>query len=57
MHAGLNPKSGDFSLQAQGFFVKDGKKAGPLGLFTVTGNLFTLFNKTLYGVIHSKLIC
>ena len=56
LHAGLNPKSGDFSLQAQGFFVKDGKKAGPLGLFTVTGNLFTLFNNIIAVGNNNKLL-
>lgn len=43
LHAGLNPQSGDFSLEASGFVIRDGKKASPLGLFTCAGNLYTLF--------------
>lgn len=42
MHAGANPTTGDFSLEAKGFLVEDGKKAGPVELFTVAGNFFTL---------------
>ena len=43
LHAGLNPQSGDFSLEASGYLIRDGKKASPLGLFTCAGNLYTLF--------------
>ena len=44
LHAGLNPTSGDFSLQAEGFHIVDGKKDKPITLFTLSGNLFNLFN-------------
>jgi len=44
LHAGLNPQSGDFSLEAEGFLIKDGKKASALKLMTVGGNIYTLFN-------------
>lgn len=43
-HAGINSTSGDFSLQAQGFLIKDGKKDMPVSLITVSGNILDLFN-------------
>lgn len=43
LHAGLNPNSGNFSLQAEGFMIRDGKLAEPIALITVAGNLFELF--------------
>ncbi|MGI6644792.1 MAG: TldD/PmbA family protein [Bacilli bacterium] len=43
LHAGMNPTSGDFSLQANGFIIKDGKIDSPLNLITVAGNLVDLF--------------
>lgn len=43
LHAGLNEKSGDFSLQAKGFLVEDGKVTSPVNLITIAGNLLTLF--------------
>ena len=55
LHAGLNSQSGDFSLQSEGFLVKDGKKAGPLELFTVAGNLYKLFNDVIAVGNNSKL--
>lgn len=42
MHAGANSITGDFSLEAKGFLVEDGKKGGPVELFTIAGNFFTL---------------
>ena len=44
LHAGMNAKSGNFSLQAQGFMIRDGKVAEPLTLITVAGNLVDVFN-------------
>jgi PmbA protein len=41
-HAGCNPVSGDFSLQATGFLVEDGKIGRPVALITVAGNYLTL---------------
>ena len=43
VHAGLNPQSGDFSLQANGFMIENGKKSTPLTLITVAGNLVDVF--------------
>ena len=47
LHAGLNPRSGNFSLQSTGFLIKDGKKDRPLDIITVSGNLVTLFNDVI----------
>ena len=44
LHAGLNPRSGNFSLQSSGFLIKDGKKDRGLDIITISGNLVTLFN-------------
>lgn len=43
LHSGLNPTSGDFSLQASGYMIKDGKVKEPVNLITVAGNLVKLF--------------
>lgn len=43
LHSGLNPTSGDFSLQASGFMIRDGKVSEPVNLITVAGNLIKLF--------------
>jgi PmbA protein len=43
VHASLNPQSGNFSLQANGFMIEDGKQSTPLTLITVAGNLVDLF--------------
>ena len=43
LHAGLDPQTGNFSLQSTGFLIKDGKKDHPLDLITVSGNLMKLF--------------
>ena len=39
---GINPRSGDFSCQAQGFMIRDGKLAEPLNLITLSGNLLKM---------------
>ena len=44
LHAAMNAKSGNFSLQAQGFMIRDGKVAEPLTLITAAGNLVDVFN-------------
>lgn len=41
-HAGANSVSGDFSLQAMGFVVKDGQLGAPVALITVAGNFIEL---------------
>ena len=42
LHAGANPISGDFSLIAQGYTVKDGKKDAAVEQITVAGNFYQL---------------
>ena len=42
MHSGANPISGDFSLGAKGFMIRDGKKAFPIEQITVAGNFFDI---------------
>ena len=37
-HAGANPITGEFSLEAEGFWVEDGRIAHPLEVFTVAGS-------------------
>jgi PmbA protein len=39
---GMNEQSGDFSCQAQGFMIRDGKLAEPLNLITLSGNLLKM---------------
>ena len=45
LHAGANVQSGDFSLQADGFLVKDGVKVSPVKNFTVADNFYQLLKK------------
>lgn len=42
LHAGANSISGDFSLIAQGYTVKNGKKDAPVERITVAGNFYQL---------------
>ncbi|OIK15737.1 peptidase U62 [Bacillus sp. MUM 116] len=42
LHSGANTVSGDFSLAANGYFVKDGKIAFPVNLMTIAGNFYQL---------------
>ncbi len=41
-HAGCNPISGDFSLQASGFLVENGEIVHPVALITVAGNYLSM---------------
>lgn len=41
---GMNAQSGDFSCQAQGFMIRNGKIAEPLNLITISGNLLKMLN-------------
>ncbi len=41
-HSGAHPVSGDFSLPALGYALKDGRRTGPLHNFTVAGNFLDL---------------
>ncbi len=45
LHSGINSISGDFSLAAEGFLIKEGKKVGALNQFTVASNFFDLLFK------------
>ena len=47
LHAGMNPQSGNFSLQSTGFLIKDGKKDRGLDVITVSGNLMNIFADVL----------
>ena len=42
LHAGANAISGDFSLQAAGYLIEDGRKTAHVKSFTVAGNFFDL---------------
>ena len=43
LHAGMNPQSGNFSLQSTGYLIKDGKRDRGLDVITVSGNLVNIF--------------
>ncbi|WP_032120718.1 TldD/PmbA family protein [Clostridium amazonitimonense] len=47
-HSGANAITGDFSLAAKGFWIKDGKKAEPIEQITVAGNFFKLLEDIEY---------
>lgn len=59
-HAGANSVSGDFSLQAAGYLIENGKKTQPVALITVAGNFIDMLKqvemvsnelkRTYYGV-------
>ena len=42
LHSGAHPATGDFSLSAGGFLIKDGQKDRPLKNFTISGNFYQL---------------
>ncbi|MDC4404463.1 metallopeptidase TldD-related protein, partial [Acinetobacter baumannii] len=42
LHSGANSVTGDFSLAAKGFYIKEGKKVFPVEQITVAGNYFDL---------------
>ena len=44
LHASLNPVSGDFSAQASGYYIKDGKIEKPVTLIVVSSNFLTMMN-------------
>ena len=43
LHSGMDPISGNFSLQASGYLIENGKITTPVNLITVAGNLFKVF--------------
>lgn len=56
LHSGMNAKSGNFSLQAQGFMIINGKIDRPLTLITLAGNLSDMFMNIKDVANDSKLI-
>ncbi|MFH5882524.1 MAG: TldD/PmbA family protein [Candidatus Izemoplasmataceae bacterium] len=44
-HSGTNAISGDFSLQASGFLVEEGKVVKPVALITVAGNYLDMLSE------------
>ncbi len=56
LHSGMNPHSGNFSLQSAGFMIRDGKKAEPLALITVAGNLINVFKNIKCIANNNKLV-
>ena len=41
-HSGVNAVSGDFSLQASGYYIEKGEKIRPVALITVAGNFLEM---------------
>ena len=56
LHSGLNPHSGNFSLQCSGFMIRNGKKAEPLALITVADNLLNVFKNIKCVANNNKLV-
>lgn len=44
MHAGVDPVTTNFSLQARGYLVENGKRVRPLTLITIAGNFMQMMN-------------
>ncbi|KND62703.1 metallopeptidase TldD-related protein [Candidatus Phytoplasma phoenicium] len=42
LHAGVDTISGDFSLQAEGFKIKQGKITNPIKMIVISGNFFEM---------------
>ena len=47
LHAGINVINGDFSLQAQGYEIVDGKIGNPVNLIVASGNIKDVLNHVL----------
>jgi PmbA protein len=45
LHAGVKTVSGEFSLQAGGFYIKNGKIDHPVKMIVVSGNFFDVLNE------------
>ena len=56
LHAGLNAQSGNFSLQATGFMIRDGKIAEPVNLITVASNLVKVFQDVTMVANNTELL-
>lgn len=48
LHAGVEQVSGNFSLQASGFKIENGKLTKPVDMIVVSGNFFELLNEIEY---------
>lgn len=48
LHAGLNPISGSFNLQSNGFWIENGKKTKPITLIILSGTLQDMLNHVIY---------
>ena len=48
LHAGLNPISGAFNVQASGYMIENGKKTNPITLFVISGNFYEMMNEVEY---------
>ena len=44
LHAGLNPISGNFNVQSQGFIIENGKLARAVTLFVLSSNFYEMLN-------------
>lgn len=47
LHSGANSITGDFSLAAKGFYIRNGKKDFPVEQITVAGNFFDLLKNVV----------
>lgn len=56
LHAGLNAQSGNFSLQATGFMIREGKLAEPINLITVASNLVKVFQDVTMVANNAELL-
>lgn len=43
VHSGLNARSGDYSLQASGYMIENGKRGKPISLMTIASNILDDF--------------
>ena len=57
LHAGANAVSGDFSLEAAGYLIEDGKKTTPVKSFTVAGNFYDLLKNITAVADNVELPC
>lgn len=44
LHSGANTVSGDFSIAANGYYVRDGKMQNAVNQMTIAGNFYELLN-------------
>lgn len=47
LHAGVNPITGAFNLQASGFMIEDGKLGKPVNLIVLSGNIKDVLNNVV----------